>query len=457
MLECLRGREKVPFLFFFFSLDRKNLKTDTKRPAFCLSAIALAQSCLTCSTRTMLRGAVATLAVAALAASIDWTGVYMRCAVRLPLGSPPADAVPRTHVRADPAALSASSLRSATTHWAPTIVGGESFAFDEAGTLYTGSANGTVWAVRAAGAAGSRPRALAHLGGRPVGMAWDAQNARLLVACAVKGLLALDPASGRTTLLATHAQPGPDPDAAPGGLVTFANSVVALPPGVGGAGRSGGALFTTSMSTPPPPPSVPGAAWQPPEAATAALFSGVPSGKVVRYDEASGVATVLAGGLWFANGVALAPPGGGGEGPSAIVAETMAGRLVRVDLGTGRVSHFAALPGFPDGVAPAPGGPGPDSLWVALVEAPGPPAAFLATSRPARWLASRLPAYLAARAAPPVGLVVRVSAADGAVLETLADAGGRVVRGVTSAVEGPGRRLWLGSLAGVGVQSVQLG
>ena len=396
----------------------------------------------------------AALAAAALALALarpDWSGVYMNCAVRLPLGTPPA--LPAL-AAPDPAALESSSLRAATTAWADAIVGPESFAFGPDGTLYTGSANGTVWAVPPAGRGPPAPRALAHTGGRPVGLAWDATHARLLVACSVKGLLGLDPVTGRVALLASHAGAGPG---GPGGLIFFANSVTALAPGVGGAGRAGGALFTASIDTPPPPPSAPGAWWQPAAAAPAALFSGVPTGRLLRYDEATGATTVLAAGLWFANGVALVDGGG-----AALVAETFGGRLVKVGLGPGgrggeeegRVTPFADLPGFPDGVALDPTRPA--SAWVAIVEAPPSPAVArgLAASRAARWVAARLPPAVAARGTPPLGLVVRVSTADGAILETRADAGGRVVRGVTSAVAGPDGRLYLGSLAGAGVQSV---
>lgn len=395
-------------------------------------------------------------------ARVDWTGVTMRCGVRLPLGSPPADAVP-AFTPPDAAALAASTLRTAAVHLAGAIVGPESFAFGPDGTLYTGSANGTVWAVRAGVA-----RPLAHTGGRPVGLAWDPTHARLLVACSVKGLLAVEQAAGRLTvrLLASHAVAGVR--GAPGGLVFLANSVAPLAPGQGGAGPAGGALFTSSMDTAPPPPAVPGAWWQPAAAATTALLSGLPTGRLLRFDEATGVTTAVAGGLWFANGVALHP-----DGRSALVAETFGGRLVRVGLtgeGEGVVSTFARLPGFPDGVEmdggggdDEKGGGGP-SLWVAIVEAPPRGLArALARSRALRWLVSQLPPALVAGGAPPLGLVVRVSAVDGRILETRADAGGKVVRGVTHAVAGPdvvtgggGRRLYLGSLGGEGVVSVAL-
>jgi len=408
--------------------------------------------------------ALAAALLALSAARLDWTGVHMRASVRLPLGYPPRASIP-AFSHPDPAALAASTLRTAATHFAGAIAGPESFAFGPDGTLYTGSANGTVWAVRG-GASGTGapgiPTPLAHTGGRPVGLAWDPTHARLLVACSVKGLLAVHPTTGRVSLLASHALPGRrGPGAAPGGLIFLANSVVALAPGQGGAGPAGGALLTASMDVAPPPPSSPGAWWQPTSAATAALLSGVPTGRLLRYDEATGITTALAGGLWFANGVALHR-----GGSAAVVAETFAGRLVSIGLvgegEEGGVTPFSRLPGCPDGVA----ADGAGGLWVAIVEAPPPGlAGVLAGSRALRWLAAQLPAEAVAGGTPPVGLVVRVSAEDGRLLETLADAGGRTVRGVTSAVPGPdvvtgqpggGRRLYLGSLGGDGVQSVAL-
>lgn len=49
------------------------------------------------------------------------------------------------------------------------------------------------------------------------------------------------------------------------------------------------------------------------------------TGRLLRYDPASGRTDVLADGLWFANGVALAP-----DGSYVVVAETMRARLLRV-------------------------------------------------------------------------------------------------------------------------------
>ena len=402
--------------------------------------------------------AIATAILALTLARLgDWGGVSMRTAVRLPLGDPPPASLP-AYTPLDRAALAASSLRAATTQWADAIAGPESFAFGPDGTLYTGSANGTVWAVAGAPPGGRltppTPRPLAHTGGRPLGLAWDPTHARLLVACSVKGLLAVDPQTGRVSLLASFASQAGHGGHSPGpGLVCLANSVTPLAPGVGGAGRAGGALFTTSMDTPPPPPRVPGGWWQPVEAAQAALFSGVPTGRLLRYDEASGVTSAIAGGLWFANGVVTVD-----GGDAALVAETFGGRLVRVGLvgeGEGVVTPFSNLPGCPDGVALDPSPARPPAAGVAHGEAP--PAGFaraLAGSKAARWLVSRLPAAVLAGGTPPVGLAVRVSTADGSILETRADAGGRVVRGVTSAVVGPDGRLYLGSLGGAGVQSV---
>ena len=49
------------------------------------------------------------------------------------------------------------------------------------------------------------------------------------------------------------------------------------------------------------------------------------TGRLLRYDPASGRTDVLADGLWFANGVALAP-----DESYVVVVETMRARLLRV-------------------------------------------------------------------------------------------------------------------------------
>jgi hypothetical protein len=107
------------------------------------------------------------------------------------------------------------------------------------------------------------------------------------------------------------------------------------------------------------------------------------------------------------------------------------------------------LPGAPDGVGRASGG----GFWVPIIVS-YPPLVRLAASRTVRALLSWAPPGLRPPARPR-GLVLKVSEA-GEVEFGLGDPGGRAVKGVTATTEGPGPRLWLGSLHELGVQSMEL-
>jgi sugar lactone lactonase YvrE len=112
------------------------------------------------------------------------------------------------------------------------------------------------------------------------------------------------------------------------------------------------------------------------------LYSGERTGRLLAYDFHSGRTSVLATGLFYANGVAMA-----GDGSFLVVAETSTFHLHRYWLGNssssrgaadrsggaggardgrGRLERFTAeqLPGFPDGVSRSRAWPG--SFWVAL-------------------------------------------------------------------------------------------
>ena len=147
------------------------------------------------------------------------------------------------------------------------------------------------------------------------------------------------------------------------------------------------------------------------------ILTGDATGRLLRYDPATGGAAVLASGLAFPNGVALSA-----DGTHLVVAETARCRLLRHWLRgprAGATESFADLPGYPDNVRrPAGGG----YYWVAL---------------------NRDKAWMEEGTTPRSVAAVRVRAADGAVDRALRGLGNATVSEV---VERPGGALWLGSV-----------
>ena len=334
---------------------------------------------------------------------------------------------------------------------------------------------GRVFIARADDSGGfSRPPALvARLpaaAGRALGVRFDGPGA-LLICSAPMGLLRLELPSGSgdgagasggpARLFSLAARVSADSPLAPGRWLAFVNSVEFAD----GGGANGGddAIYFTS-STDLAPFRKPDGHWDTLEAVYASFAAAAPSGLLLRYDRATGKATALADGFWFANGVALSE-----DGSFLAVADSLGGRVMRHWLRgpkAGTTEQFTTgLPGAPDGVFRASDG----GFWVA-VHTTYPPIVKLAASRLVRALMMWTPPAVRPKA-PPRGLVVKLSPA-GAVELALADATGAVVRYVTSAVEAPrggggggsggggggagAAALWLGSLEEHGVWRLEL-
>jgi hypothetical protein len=169
-------------------------------------------------------------------------------------------------------------------------------------------------------------------------------------------------------------------------------------------------------------------------------------------------ASAPAGGLWFANGVALSH-----DGNSILIADSVQAAIRRYWLSgpkKGTLDTLCdALPGAPDGVARASDG---RSYWVAIY-APLPPPFRWSHVRLVRAMMAWAPGFL--RPKPErEGMVLRVDGALGAVLDVYRDTGGKGgVWGVTSAVEAENERggglggwLMLGSLHEDGVRVVRV-
>ncbi len=284
------------------------------------------------------------------------------------------------------------------------LPGPEVVLLDSAGVIFTGLADGRI--VRLA-SLDADPELVVDTGGRPLGMAWDAQG-RLIVADAYRGLLCFDPE---------------------GGLQVLCEQVDGVPLGFADdldIAADGTIYFSDASSR------------HGVEEPRLDLLEHRPSGRLLAYDPTSGESRVVLDSLYFANGVAVSP-----DQSFVLVNETGAYRVRRLWLtgpDKGRVDTFIDnLPGFPDNITA-----GPDGIfWLALVAPRNAAADALAPYPFLRKLLVRLPKFLwpeAARHAWVLGLD-----SQGRVVHNLQDARPQSYSPLTSACVWEGH-LYLGSL-----------
>lgn len=297
-------------------------------------------------------------------------------------------------------------------------IGPEDVAFDAAGLMYTGCADGSI--LRLDPKAGPPHAELfAQTGGRPLGLHFNAAG-DLIVCDAHKGLLAIDP-EGTIRVLATASADGipfaytNDLDIASTGVIYFTDA---------------SCRFSV-------------------ENTNDALAEHVYQGRLLSYDPRTSAVTTLSSEFFFANGVALSP-----DESFLIVADTGNYSLVRYYLSgprAGSSDYFAQnLPGFPDGVAL---NPSTDTLWVSLVS-PRDSLADWAHANP--WVKSvvlRLPSSWILKT-KPFGMVLEYDG-TGTLVRSLLDPQGTAFSNVTNAVAHDGR-LYLGSLSWPSVGVIEL-
>lgn len=290
--------------------------------------------------------------------------------------------------------------------------GPEDVAVDREGRIYAGVGGGRIVRLAPDGAV---PETFADTGGRPAGLRFDAAGA-LFVADCEKGLLSVDPA-GQVRVLATEAGGVPirfadDLDVARDGTVYFSDASTKF------------TLHEFVLDT----------------------LEHRPNGRLLAYDPRTGETRVLLDGLYFANGVALAP-----DESFVLVCETNTYRVRRLWLAGPRAGEsdlfVENLPGFPDGIL----WNGRDTYWLALAS---PRSALLDRTLPypfARKIIARLPAALVP-GPERYGFVLGLDA-EGRVVRDLQDPEGRGYANVTNVVE-HGGMLYLGSLTETAVGRV---
>ncbi len=203
--------------------------------------------------------------------------------------------------------------------------GPEDVAVSEDGRVYSGLADGSIVAVD-----GGRVRVVARTGGRPLGIEIDADGS-LIVCDSLAGLLRVDPGTGSVKVLVAEVAGRP---------LKFTNNA---------AVAGDGTIYFSDSSTTTDVTHF-----------KADLLEHGGTGKVLRLDP-QGHLDVIAEGLAFANGVALAQ-----DESSLLVAETGAYRVSRIPLtgpGAGHPSVILDnLPGLPDNMSTGSNG----TFWVAI-------------------------------------------------------------------------------------------
>lgn len=274
------------------------------------------------------------------------------------------------------------------------------------GTVYTGTADGSVFAISPDG---DLIRRVASTGGRPLGLEWLSES-EILVCDARRGLLSLGLHDGAVRVIT---------DSVGGRPMRFCNNAAVL---------DDGSIWFSDSST----------RWGIDEWKSD-LIEDTCTGRLLRLAPGESEPEVVLDGLSFANGVARTA-----DGSAVIVAETGHRRLRRVQVGGergGQADTFAEdLPGHPDNIAL-----GSDGLiWVAYASPADPTLTFLQTRAPGwlRGLVRRAPEA----AKPKPKRTARVAAFD---------SDGRLVHDVSAAADAwqmatgvreRDGRVWLGSL-----------
>lgn len=267
------------------------------------------------------------------------------------------------------------------------------------------------------------PEPIVDLGaGAPLGLHVD-PTGTIWVCDAIKGLLKVDrtvPGEPRVYLVATEVNSGPPEER--GLRPTHVDDV--------DVASDGTVYFTSSTEIIPDPEHIVAAGW-------ATLFRGVRSGRLLAYSPETDTTRILAGAMWFPNGVTLSH-----DGDFLLVSDTLRYAILRYWLKGPKAGTLEVLidelPGIPDNISRSKDG----NYWVALMS-PGVPLAKYTQPKAVRaalaWLSSVI--------TPPltkVGLVLKISG-EGEVLQVLRDPLGQAAAAVSSVTEHEGR-LYLGGL-----------
>jgi sugar lactone lactonase YvrE len=283
--------------------------------------------------------------------------------------------------------------------------GPEDVVADGDGQLWAGLVDGRIVRISPDG---GQPTVVANTGGRPLGL-HVARDGRVLICDSYRGLLALDPASGKLEVLV---------DSVDGRPLRFCSNVTET--------ADGTIYFTESTSH------------FHFEHFLGAILEARGRGSLFRL-ATDGTVTTLVDGLYFANGVTVTA-----DGSALVFAETVGRRLSKYWLTgpqAGSVTPLAVnLPGMPDNISTGSDG----RIWTAMVTAANPKAEGLMPRAPwIRKLVWRLPAGLQPKVEPEiwvVGFDADTGDAVGGIRTTRPDFGA-----VTGVVEAGGK-VWMSTI-----------
>ncbi|KAL9254025.1 STRICTOSIDINE SYNTHASE-LIKE 3-like protein [Drosera capensis] len=253
-----------------------------------------------------------------------------------------------------------------------------------------------------------------HICGRPLGLRFDKNTGDMYIADAYFGLLKVGPEGGLATQLTAEAEGVP---------VRFANDL--------DIDNEGNVYFSDSSTI------------YERRNFMQLVFSGDPSGRVLKYDPVTKQTTVIARNIQFPNGVTLSK-----DGSFLVFAEGPVGRLNRHWLKgekAGTTELFAILPGHPDNVRTSEAG----TFWVAIHCRRHWYSAYISTRPLLRHLIMKLPipafyqyiTYIGGR----LQAMVAEYSPQGELIRVLEDIDGKVVRAVSEVDEHEGK-LWMGSV-----------
>jgi len=283
----------------------------------------------------------------------------------------------------------------------------EDVAFDTAGRLYAGVEDGRIWRWPAGFPDSGPPELFADTHGRPLGLEADPSDGTLVVCDAYRGLLRVAETGHVHVLADTHG----------GRRLRFTNNA---------AIAADGTVYFSDSST-----------RFRIEHYKQDLLEHRPNGRVFRYRPPAAGLDLVADGLYFPNGVALAP-----DESFLLVAQTGNYDILRIPLTgptAGRPEPFASnLPGIPDNLSSV----GNGSYWIAFPSPRLPRLDRLMPHPAPRRVAARLPARLQP-AAQRYGLVAHLGA-NGRITQSLHGPSGSYYE--ITGVRQRGGWLYLGSL-----------
>jgi sugar lactone lactonase YvrE len=288
-------------------------------------------------------------------------------------------------------------------------VGPENVTLGPDGRLYMGVASGRILRMAADG---SGLDVFAETGGRPLGLAFDA-NGSLIVADGIKGLLSIAPDGQQTVLV----------KAGPHEQVSFLNAVAIA--------KRGKIYFTESSRR-----FTPEQCGTTQEAALLDILEQSATGRVLEYDPQAKSVRVVATALSFPNGIALS-----GDEAHLFVSESARYRVWKIAAGADRLDMSRSstqagvlldnLPGFPDNLTSGRDG----KVWLGLAGQRN-ELDTMAEYPFMRQMVLRIPRFMWP-VPKPYGHVLAFTE-DGNVVDDLQDPGGRspTITGVTETSAG---------------------